>query len=192
MRHIRRKRAPIAGVGINDADYDVVGLRCPYYHRWLSMLQRCYSARLLARNPGYVGCSVVQEWHTFSVFKAWMEKQRWNGKALDKDLRVPGNKIYGPNTCLFVDQQINTLLNTQPNQRGDLPLGVNRYGERFKVTFKKDKKTIHLGVYDSIDTAATAYGEAKASWIEWHAWLEPCLITKAALLRAADHYRRTP
>ena len=183
-----RKRNLIHGVGINDVDTPAKGN--PYYAVWLAMLQRAYNPKMQERNPCYVGVSVAPEWHRFSAFNAWMVQQAWHHKVLDKDLRVPGNKVYSPDTCLFVTPLVNTLLNKQPRQRGLLPLGVNGYGERFKVTFKKDRRTVHAGVFDTVEAAATAYGHAKADWIEEHAKVEQCPITKQILLREADKYRQ--
>jgi len=62
------------GVGRNDADYKtaVNGERCPYYRRWSSMLNRCYSASYQNMFPTYIGCTVCKDWLTFSHFRAWM------------------------------------------------------------------------------------------------------------------------
>ena len=73
------------------------------------MLQRCYSESHLVRQPTYKGCSVCEEWLTFSNFKSWMEQQDWEGKQLDKDLLVYKNKIYSPETCVFVSSVINSF-----------------------------------------------------------------------------------
>ena len=56
----------------------------------------------LERRPAYKDVVVRQEWLTFSNFKRWMEKQDWEGKQLDKDIIVLGNKVYSPETCAFV------------------------------------------------------------------------------------------
>lgn len=125
------KRALVAGVGINDADYPVTwradGKKkfCPFYKRWLAMIQRAYNPGSLVRHPTYVGSKVVDEWLTFSVFKRWMEGQAWLGKELDKDLLIPGNKVYGPETCVFVPSSVNNLITLCNASRGELPLGVN-------------------------------------------------------------------
>ena len=185
MRH-----RTVQGVGTNDADYPVASGKCHYYTIWLAIINRCYSPTLLKRNTTYVGCSVCAEWLLFSNFKKWMQTQDWHGKVLDKDLRIPGNKIYGPDTCLFITQKLNTLINKQETQRGELPLGVTKHGDIYKVTMKKNKKTHHIGVFNSIEAASFAYKKAKADWIEEHAGIEKCPITKAALFNAADHYRK--
>lgn len=154
------------------------------------MLKRCYNQKALERNPGYVGCSVVSDWLLFSTFKEWMKGKSWKGMVLDKDLKVPGNKVYGPDACLFIPSSINTLLNTQPSQRGLLPLGVVAHGSKFKVSFKKNKKTCHFGVFDSIEEASECFRREKALWVEECASALICLETKAALYLAASAIRK--
>lgn len=126
----------VYGVGLNDADYKirtrievdgkVKSVLCPYYYRWTNMLKRCYGDGGKALYSSYEGCVVDVEWHTFSNFKAWMEQQDWEGKALDKDLLVHGNKVYSKDTCCFVDPYLNALLTKVNNKTTSdgLPLGV--------------------------------------------------------------------
>lgn len=117
----------LRGVGINDAEYAVSprkGQRCPFYNKWESMLKRCYGYKYQQANPSYIDCKVVEEWKIFSNFKAWMEKQDWQGKQLDKDILVPGNKIYGPDTCVFVDVKTNIFITEAGAARGEWPIGV--------------------------------------------------------------------
>lgn len=84
--------------------------RCPYFERWRGVIRRCYSSIQLKRNPKYIGCKVCEEWLVFSNFKAWMEKQDWEGKELDKDLLTPNNKLYSPETCIWVPHNINIFI----------------------------------------------------------------------------------
>lgn len=107
----------VCGVGINDADYKVIrhkdGRRvfsCPFYARWGHMLNRCYGEKYHKERPSYEGCSVSPEWLNFSNFRSWMDDKEWQGKHLDKDILVPGNKIYGPNFCVFVDSRVNSFI----------------------------------------------------------------------------------
>ena len=115
----------VCGVGINDADYKVELKRvvgrvngkpireidwiCPFYYKWRNMLVRGYSRKLKDRHKTYEECYVCEEWLRFSNFKAWMEQQDWEGKQLDKDLLVIGNKLYSPSTCCFVSRQVNSF-----------------------------------------------------------------------------------
>lgn len=55
-----------------------------------------------------------------TCIKTLMEKY-WH---LDKDILVAGNKIYSPETCLFVPNRINSLL-IRGVKTGPLPLGVS-------------------------------------------------------------------
>lgn len=81
------------------------------YSRWSGMLARCYSEAFQKRNPTYIGCSVAAEWHNFQVFAEWFYKNHpgdGNEYCLDKDIRIPGNKIYSPEACSFVTRAENT------------------------------------------------------------------------------------
>ncbi len=114
-----QKRSGVCGIGINDADYKVLPrvngkqLICPYYQRWVSMIKRCYSEKTQERQPTYKGCTVCDEWLTFSNFKVWMEKQDWRGKQLDKDVIMSGNKVYSPDYCSFITQKENKAANAK-------------------------------------------------------------------------------
>lgn len=167
------KNKLVYGVGINDADYRVVSRhsniedgsilvrKCPFYTRWVSMLARSYSPSLHLEHPTYAGCSVCDEWIYFSNFKSWMQSQDWQDKHLDKDLLIPGNKIYSPETCVFVESKVNNFLTESTSARGNYPIGVNldKGTGKFKaqcynvVTSKKE----YLGLFNSPDDAHKAW-----------------------------------
>ena len=84
----------------------------------------CYSTKFQERQPTYIGCTVSEEWLTFSNFKNWMMTQDWEGNQLDKDLLFKGNKIYSPETCVFVTPMVNTFTIDQGAARGDCLIGV--------------------------------------------------------------------
>lgn len=157
----------VYGVGINDADY-VVEKReafgyvngkqkrkrvweCPYHRVWRHMLERCYSDKYQERQPTYKGCSVSEDWITFSVFKSWMEGQDWEGNQLDKDLLFEGNKIYSAETCVFVTKAVNMFTIDRGNDRGEWLLGVYWNKERSKFHSQCSnpftKKQEHLGYF---------------------------------------------
>lgn len=67
------------------------------------MLRRCYDAKLQVRFPSYVGCSVHADWHSYSAFKLWFDKNYVDGYHLDKDILFPGNMVYSEKrVCLFL------------------------------------------------------------------------------------------
>lgn len=161
----------VSGVGINDAAYPtspiVEGKRvyCPFYIVWTSMLKRCYSESSHRSRPNYKDCTVCEEWKLFSTFKTWMETQDWQGKQLDKDLLVEGNKLYSPTTCLFVPKEVNQFLNTRSNDRGNYPIGVSwidSNGKNYAANCHEiGKGTKYLGAFSTPEEAHLAYKSYK-------------------------------
>lgn len=187
-------RGLIYGIGINDADYStrytVKGKRvmCPFYRTWMSMLVRCYSEKLQQSRPTYIGCSVCEEWLTFSNFKKWMEKQDFEGKQLDKDLLISGNKEYSPESCIFVYRTLNTMLLDRAAGRRGLPLGVSykskslRLVSQIMLTGKKK----HLGYFLTPKEAHKAWQQAKKALIFNVAMEQTNEKLRAALLLRCD------
>lgn len=171
----------ICGIGVNDADYVVVereeigyvdGKRkqkivweCAYYKVWTSMLSRCYSTKYQEKHPTYKGCSVSDEWLTFSNFKSWMEKQDWEGKQLDKDLLFEGNKVYSAETCVFVSREVNMFATDRGAARGEWLIGVywNKEVNKFKSQCSNPftKKREYLGLFTSELEAHQAWRKRK-------------------------------
>jgi hypothetical protein len=135
------KQRLVYGVGINDADYvtqlyeeyGYVGGKqkrkrvwvCPFYQTWKSMIERGYSERYKLKYATYKDATVCEDWHRFSNFRAWMVRQAWEGNELDKDLLFPGNKVYSPETCVFVSRQVNMFLTDSGRSRGNYKIGVH-------------------------------------------------------------------
>ena len=188
----RLKSKLVYGVGINDANYKVtireeapkvngkrkqkIIWKCPFYYRWCAVLDRCFNPISLTKQPTYIGCSVCEEWLTFSNFKSWMEQQDWEGKDLDKDLLVYKNKIYSPETCVFVTSKVNNFLLRNTASRGLYPLGVtkaplihgkyeptNKYVAYcgHKYTKSGSRTSIYLGAFVTIEEAHKAWQKAK-------------------------------
>lgn len=171
-------RKLVSGVGINDADYmvriNVNGkfVVCKYYQVWSGMILRCYSEASFKVRPTYKECTVCDEWLVFSCFKLWMQKQDWKGNHLDKDILTQGNKIYSPDSCVFVPKEINLLLNKHQNKRGINPIGVSNYrdtGEFLSTCSVKGKQRL-LGIFKTSKEAFEVYRDYKYE-----------LIRKAAL-----------
>lgn len=163
-----RPRRKIFGECINDAGYPVrytldgVNYRCPFYMRWYGIITRCYSKPFLVKNPAYKGCSVCEEWKIFSNFKAWMEKQDWVGKQIDKDLLVEGNKVYSPETCIFISETLNKTLVTRKLHRSLLGLGVIKD----KNCYAAQCQGKRLGSYRTTLLAHKAWQKCKISSLE--------------------------
>ena len=165
-----KKKGAVFGVGKNDAGYSEVprkGAGCPYYTRWHNMLRRCYSQVCHSTQPTYKSCEVCNHWLTFSNFKAWMETQNWQGKCLDKDLLLPGNKLYSPATCSFVTVEVNNLLTNSDASRGACLIGVTYIASarKYLANISLKGKRRHLGLFATERQAHNAYVSAKAEHI---------------------------
>ena len=164
-------RRLVCDVGINDSDY-ITGpsyngaiVRCRFYRVWTDMLTRCYNEKSKKRKPTYIGCTVCDEWLTFSNFKTWMEQQDWEGKELDKDILVYGNKIYSPKTCVFVDRITNAFVTELRSSAGHLPSGVCWHKNRMCFVSNCNnpfsKKIEYLGKYNCQNAAHQAWRKRK-------------------------------
>lgn len=176
---MKSKPRLVFGVGVNDSDYVtqknetigyVAGKRkqkvvwiCPYYSAWKDMLKRCYYSKFQEKNTTYKGCSVSDDWLTFSVFKNWMEEQDFEGKQLDKDLLFEGNKVYSDETCVFVTRGVNMFTTDSGASRGEWLIGVswNKEKNKFKSECSNPftKKREYLGYF-------TSELEAHKAWLK--------------------------
>lgn len=135
------------------------------YDTWHSMLTRCYCPKVQARYPTYLGCSVSDEWLEYQDFGDWFEDHEYShhGYHLDKDLLIPNNKIYAPDRCVFVPQELNKLLTDRGNARGQYPQGVcfHKNTNKFMAGIKINGKREHLGRFDTVEEAHQVYKVAK-------------------------------
>ena len=185
---MRSKAKLVCGVGINDANYitekramvdgrNVRVWACPYVEKWRRVLKRCYSKKEQQRKPLYRGCTVCDDWLTFSNFKKWMVEQDWEGRQLDKDFLVEGNKVYSPSTCVFLPQKLNKFIILHNSARGDYPIGVSfqHKSSDMKNDLKKPYRCsinnmrgnpIYLGVYSDPMEAHNVLLEYKLKFCE--------------------------
>lgn len=199
----------VLGIGINDAGYTVeiketylVGdkkLRkrvwsCPFYSTWVHMLGRCYDRKFQAVNPTYKDCTVCDEWLRFSNFKAWMETQDWQGKQLDKDLLVSGNKHYSPDTCCFLSSLANRFIEERGASRGEFPIGVNwdkhlgKFLARCSNPFTAKRE--NLGIFDDPDLAHLRWLSRKLELAKIVAAKENNDIVSRALIERYENYTK--
>lgn len=175
-------------VGINDADYNVrCRLRgkewtCPYYTRWANMMKRGHSLSFKASRPTYKDVVVCKEWHSFMVFKSWMETQDWEGNQLDKDILTDENE-YNPNTCVFIPQYMNTLFTDRRLHRGDYPLGVtwNKSSECYRMSCSDGAgKVTHINHFSDPHVA-------HISWIKHKIQAAYIVLSKYEKEKCFDH-----
>lgn len=154
-----REVGKLYGIGIRDEPAYVfeagIKIICPYYKTWQSMIVRCYSEVFHEQQPTYKECTVCNEWLTFSNFKRWMSSQDWIGNQLDKDLKVYGNKIYSPDTCLFISRDVNMFLADRKLRKKEGHVGV--YYESDRNKWKALCGGLLIGRFESEIEATNAY-----------------------------------
>ncbi|CAH9016438.1 putative portal protein [Vibrio phage 242E40-1] len=136
------------------------------YATWRHMLMRCYSEDSLNRQPSYIGCTVCDDWHNFQSFAVWYDEnypQDGFDYELDKDLLVNGNKVYSPDTCLFIPKKINSFLSYENSKRSSSLHGVIVRGNRFaaKCSNPITRKSEWLGAFATNTDAHLAWANRK-------------------------------
>lgn len=123
----------VFSVGITGNKYPV-SVNCVHtkeYTTWKSMLERCYDHKTKKRQPYYKDVKCCEEWLYYENFYEWLHSQpnfeKWySGKrwAVDKDILNKGNKVYSPENCCLIPQNVNCLFLKREAQRGKYPIGV--------------------------------------------------------------------
>jgi hypothetical protein len=151
------------------------GRNTKQYDLWRAMLQRCYSEKYQKKGQTYKGVTVCDEWHNFQNYSKWYEENYYSIEnkimCIDKDLLQKGNKIYSPDTCVFVPQFINTLFVKRNKLRGDLPIGVNKNrnkkSKKYSAQCNNNKgDSVYLGSYNTPEEAFFAYKTYKEQLIK--------------------------
>lgn len=163
----------ILGVGINSGGKyktAIDGKRAKSYATWLNMLKRVYCPKCHTTQPTYLSCSVSDEWLEYQEFAEWFSNHEYSnrGYGLDKDLLLPGNKIYAPDRCVFVPQQLNNLLLGRDAARGQYTQGVSfhKTWNKFAAHISTNDKKKHLGCYDTELDAYNVYKKAKEQYVK--------------------------
>ena len=82
------------------------------YKIWTGMIYRCYDEKTQLKAESYKNCKVCDDWHNYQNFKTWFDCTYIEGYELDKDLLQLNmkNKIYSPETCIWLPKEINSFL----------------------------------------------------------------------------------
>lgn len=142
------------------------------YKDWYGMLSRCYDISYKYKYQTYKNCTVCDDWLNFQNFAKWysenyyeIEKYRMN---IDKDILLKRNKLYSPETCVFVPHNINKLFIKCDASRGEFPIGVSFSSKRVKYISSccDNGKGKRLGEFDSPKEAFYTYKEYKEKLIK--------------------------
>jgi len=134
------------------------------------------------RFANYIDVDCCPEWKDFQNFAQWFESVAGNGYFhegwhLDKDLLVKNNKIYSPETCVFLPEGINKALSTRSRDRGQFPAGLC-YGKFSKalgemtlqVTFSCKHPDFYLKTVvpiSKLEEGFKMYKDARESYIRY-------------------------
>lgn len=151
------------------------------YRMWRDMLQRCYDEKYKRAHPTYENTTCCKEWLLYENFYEWVHSQdnydKWfYGKrwAIDKDIIIKGNKIYSPDTCCLVPQNVNSLFLKNDKTRGDLPIGVVGIQNGFRASCKNPftNKNERIDICPTSEKAFKSYKSYKENIIKQVAEIE--------------------
>ena len=164
----------VYGIGVLGTKYPstINGVKTKEYGLWQSMLKRCYSDVYKKKRPTYKGCKCSENFKSYEYFYEWCQSQVGfgnDGWQLDKDLLIKSNKVYSENTCVFLPQEVNSLLIKREPSRGKHLIGVcwSKTNKAFMAQVGKSKgKQEHLGYYKTELEAFNAYKTAKETFVK--------------------------
>jgi hypothetical protein len=112
---------------------------------YFNMMQRCYKEYATKYEYyGGRGVTVCEKWQTFDGFidtvdtvEGWDEGKFLRGELqLDKDTKIKGNKIYSPETCIFIPSRLNKLAANKQRMRPSIAIDPN--GNKHKFLNRKE------------------------------------------------------
>ena len=173
----------VYGVGITGNKYprSINKKMAKEYDTWIHILQRCFDDRLKEKQPSYKDKECCEEWLYYPNFYEWLHSQpnfdKWfNGKrwAIDKDILFKRNKIYSPETCCLVPQNVNCVFLKREADRGKYPIGVkeSEYGFEASCHNPFTNKSEILGCYTTPEKAFEVYKKYKEDIIKQVAQIE--------------------
>lgn len=133
------------------------------YSRWRGIVNRCFSPK---RRESYKECLLSEDWSDFQDFAEWYHTNPYQrvDYDIDKDLLIINNKIYGPDTCVFLPKVINTnLIIIKNNVEFDYPF-IKRHpytDNRFMPSLKCKELGIGYKTYKTQEEAFQAAMLAK-------------------------------
>lgn len=154
-------------IGVGNYISRINGKRPQAYHKWKSMLDRCYGTRCGVKYANYRDgkVTVTESWHNYQNFAEWYESNAIEGWDLDKDLKGNSN-IYSPESCVFLPPSINKALIRGRSDRA-IPTGVVLRSHGYDVSLGiGGGRTTYIGTFNCPEKAFYAYREVKGDYIK--------------------------
>lgn len=160
----------IGYLGIGSYKSRINGIITIQYKYWINMIERCYDDKYHQRQPTYIKCSVCNDWLNYQNFAKWFDNNYYTiddkTMCLDKDILVKENKVYSPETCVFVPKRINSLFVKNDINRGCLPIGVKMESKKYVALYWKNNKFNRIGIFNTKIEAFNAYKVNKEAYVK--------------------------
>ena len=140
------------------------------YIRWHAMLDRCYNPNHnLYKSYGAKGVYVSDEWLNFSNYYVWIRgelskvfnlyQQLEIDFMVDKDLRIPGNKVYSSETCCVLPSEINRFIAHKRYNADTGLVGIMKFKNYAAkpYAFNKNTGTNKIYFYATLEEAKRAF-----------------------------------
>ena len=144
----------------------------PEYKQYLAMIERCKTnGQTQTTYESYINVTLSEDFNTFEKWLEWAKEQIGfgntadNGKRwpLDKDILLKGNKLYSPDYCVFIPNEINNFVTNRKTDRGEYPIGVHysTKDKKYVASCSMNSKKYYIGGYNSIEESFMAYKQFK-------------------------------
>ena len=129
------------------------------YNRWKKMLERCYDERCRSyKSYGGNGVTICKEWLCFETFVNDVIKlenysiENLSLLHLDKDKKIPGNKVYSKETCQWLlakenneyqPSQQKEFTATSPEGKTYVDYNITRFAKEHKLDRRGISQVLH-------------------------------------------------
>ena len=126
---------------------------------WRRILYKCFDDEV----KDHLICKIDNNWLNFQVFAKWYNTNNIPSWCIDKDLKIPGNKKYSPDTCLVIPTELNSSIKDGYKSKSKLPFGINfnSKGKGLKYWINNEYNNQKSGYFDNLDEAIKFYWDQK-------------------------------
>lgn len=133
------------------------------YKLWQSMRHR------LMDREEYKDVTMCAEWETYEGFLEWFNSSEFsncrdelgNFYFLDKDVLGGQRRLYSPETCAFIPQQLNNMFKRKISSMKAGVQYLSGKAKPYRAYINYNRKHIHLGYYLTEDEAHSKFLEAR-------------------------------
>jgi hypothetical protein len=144
----------VYGIGIiGDMITKIEGTEMKSYTRWRAIVKRCYE--------GYA--DLHKQWYYYENFHKWYCIHVVGDYEIDKDLFSGKNKIYGPDTCVFLPNKINSAIAIG----GTVGYTLSHGKYQVRIRNIDDGTRMCFGSFDTKEEAQSIYKKEKEGYIKY-------------------------